>query len=249
MPIRRDPTTCALPAVNSKNVRGFVALLRLNDRATPNSVVFTVDALTAKGATSVTVTPAFEGAATETTMAARQPLQWFDAATDTVGIVFAAADYTDGTTITLEPAEEEIPAGATIEYPVRLQLRGDMQTSTTTNVIEADTLDHSFSDAVPGTRSATNNLPGLKNHFDAGLWTCIRADEGGDCDTTVGSEIYLRIEEPVPGTNVANWTRGDSDEGVFFVTGINKGNGNNANRTADITGRFTSFAQNLAVPV
>jgi len=247
MPILRDPSTCAIPGINTKDMNAYVALLGLNSRARPNRVVLTVDTLLAKGGTALTVTPAFDGAATDTTLVTRQPLQWFDPATNETGIVFAAADYASGVALTLEAVEEDVPAGATIEFPVRFQLRGDLQSSSTTNVIELDSLDHSFADAQPGTRSATNNLPGFKNHYDAGYWTAVRADEGGGCDVTLGREIYISIEEPVPGFNVANWTRGDAVEGAMFVTGITEGAANNGLRTADVAGRFTSYAHHLAV--
>jgi hypothetical protein len=247
MPVTRDASTCALPTISTKNVKAFVALRRLNDRTAPAAFTYTLTAAAAKSAVALAGTVVFAGGATSTNLSARQPLQWRDPVTGDIGIVFASADYTSGAAISISPAEEAIPSGAIIQFPVPLELRTDLQTATSTNAIELDSLDHKIAGAEPGTTTVTLTAPGYKNHYNAGQQTCRIANDGGACGVVVGKEVWIEIVDPVPGRNGANWTKGDAESGVFFITGINKGNANNAGRTYDITGRFVTYAETLAV--
>lgn len=236
MPTALSTTTCAISSVKSGELDAYVALLGKNDRQEPNACVLTVGTEAVIGALSVDVSVVFEGVATDTKMAPGQPLQWIDPATDLVYLTYVSAEYTGGVSLSIRLNDEVLPVGAQAIFPVKMGLRGDIQTSSTTAVIETNTLDHAIADAAPGTRTLTNNLPGLWNHYCAGCATLEAAEGNKD-----GQEIFITIVYPSPSSNAADFPVKPARKGIFFVTGTTEGAPNDSNVSFDATGRYVDF--------
>lgn len=225
--------TQPLAITKGKNTKVFAALLASGDRTEPTGVTFTTTAAAIKGATTLTITSA------PTTCKAGQYLL-FEDANDKVYIAKVGADYTTGTSITVEALPEAIPSGAAAVFPAPFKLRTDAAITFTQNVNEVNTYDHSINgDASLGSATSEINISGEFSTYDPGYATCTYA-------TRNSLEVYLIRELATPGSG---FTKGKVTKGAAIVTSREEPAPNDGNVSANVTARFVGdVTENDAVP-
>lgn len=211
-----------LPITKGKTTQIFAALLGEGDRTEPLPVTFTLTAGAAKGATTLAVT------SVTTTAKAGQYLL-FEDSDEKVYIAQLSADYTTGTSVSVEALPEAIPNGSVAAFPVPFKLRTDASISFSQDVSDVNTFDHSINgDASPGAATTEITLSGEFSFYDPGYNTVVYA-------TRNTLEVYIWRQLAVPGSG---FTTGKVTKGACIVTSREEPSPNDANVSANVSARF-----------
>lgn len=221
------PVTKIQPVTKGKQTKVTGALLKTGERSEPNPVTLTASAAAIKGATTVSVTAAFESG-TETLIAKGQYLLFED--TDEKGyLVQVDADYESGTTLTVKALAEALPDDAAAVFPVPFKLRTDSGISFSQDVSDVNTYDHSVNgDASPGAATIEISLEGEYSPYDPGYATAVYA-------TRNTQEMYIIRELATPG---AGFSKGKVTKGACLITSREEPAPNDGNVGANVSARF-----------
>lgn len=221
-----------LPITKGKNTRIYCALLKDGDREQPTAVTFTLTAGAAKGATTLTVTSV-------TTKAYAGQYLLFEDPDEKVYLAKLTADYTTGTSVSVEALAEAIPNTSAAAFPVPFKLRTSADVSGSTDVSDVNTYDHPISgDASPGASTYEIQTDGEYSYYDPGYNTCVVAQGSS-------TEVYLIRELAPPGTG---FSKGKVTRGSVLITSRDEPAPNDANVSANVSFRFTSFNEDDPVP-
>jgi hypothetical protein len=218
--------TTPLAATKGKETRLTCALLGEGQRVEPTEAVLTIAGTEqAKGATAVTLSAA---PAAGVKMFTGQYLQ----AKDTNGLVYVMkldADFEGGTSLDVAPLPEAIPASATIQWPVRFNLRTQADIDFSYENEEVNTYDHEDNgDAVPTSSSASISLAGLYSAYDAG---------GLTTDYAAQNRLEVWISRTL-GRPTPAYKRGAVIAGAAIIEGIASPAPNDSFVASDYTARF-----------
>lgn len=225
--------TQPLAITKGKSTKVYAALLGTGVRTEPANVTFTTTANASKGATTISVT------SVTTTCKAGQYLL-FEDSSDKVYIAKVGADYSTGTSLTVEALPEAIPSGSAAVFPAPFKLRTDAAITFTQNVNEVNTYDHTINgDASLGSATSEINISGEFSSYDPGYATCTYA-------TRNSLEVYLIRELATPGSG---FTKGKVTKGAAIITSREEPAPNDGNVSANVTGRFVGdITENDATP-
>lgn len=214
-----------LPVTKGKQTKCFAALLPVGERTEPSAVTLTSTAIAAKGATTITITSA------PLAVGKIVPGQYllFEDPDEKVYIARVAADYTTGTSLTVEELPEAIPSGSAAVFPVPFKLRTDSAVNFSQDLQDVNTYDHDLNgDASPGAATVEITLSGEYSPYDPGYATCVYA-------TRNTLEVYFTRELATPG---AGFTKGKVTKGAAIVTSREEPAPNDGNVSANVSARF-----------
>jgi hypothetical protein len=211
-----------LAVTKGKKTKVYAALLGEGDRSQPASVVFTLTADAAKGATTLSVTSV-------TTTARKGQYLLFEDADEKVYLAQLSADYASGTSVSVVALPEPIPSTSVAAFPVPFKLRTNADVSFKQNVTDVNTFDHTVNgDASPGAATSEIKTDGEYSAYDPGYQTCVYA-------TRNTLEVYLIRELQVPSPA---FSKGKVTRGAAIVTARDEASPNEGNVSGNVSARF-----------